>query len=161
MDKGRRVDQAVPLHGGPDVTLIAALTPNGPGALLRVNGAVNGDVFAAYLDQVLGNTLRPGDAVVLDNLSVHKVDGLAQVVKKYGARLLYLPPYSTDFNPIELTFSKLRTWLRKAQARTHDALQEAIRTAAGWISEHEAKKGLTIAAIMYTKLETALGIIIG
>ena len=77
--------------------------------------------------------------VVLDNLSVHKVDGLAQVVKKYGARLRYLPPYSPGFNPIELAFSKLKTGLRKAQARTRDALEEAIRTAAGWISEHEAK----------------------
>jgi len=137
------VDQAVPLHGGPNVTLIAALiavlTPNGLGALLSVNGAVNGDVFAAYLDQVLGPTLVPGDVVVLDKLSVHKVDGLEQVVKKYGARLLYLPPYSPDFNPIELAFSKRKTWLRKAQARTRDALEEAIRTAAEWISEHEAK----------------------
>ena len=68
---GQRLDQAVPLHGGPNVTLIAALTPDGLGALLSVNGAVNGDVFAAYLDQVLGPTLRPGDVVVLDNLAVH------------------------------------------------------------------------------------------
>ena len=133
------MDQAVPLHGGPNVKLIAALTPNGLGALLSVNGAVNGDVFAAYLDQVLGPTLRPGDVVVLDNLSVHKVDGLEQVVKKYGARLLYLPPYSPDFNPIEWAFSKRKTWLRTAQARTRDALEEAIRTAAEWISEHDAK----------------------
>ena len=101
------MDQAVPLHGGPNVTLIAALTPGGLRALLRVNGAVDGAVFTANLDQVLGPTLRPGDVVVLDNLSVHKVDGLEQVVKKYGVRLRYLPPYSPDFNPIELAFSKL------------------------------------------------------
>ena len=81
---GRRLDQAVPLHGGPNVTLIAALTPDGLGALLSVNGAVNGDVFAAYLDQVLGPSLRPGDAVVLDNLPVHKVDGLDDIVKNMG-----------------------------------------------------------------------------
>ena len=117
---GRRLDQAVPLHGGPNVTLIAALTPDGLGALMSVDGAVNGDVFAAYLDQVLGPTLRPGDVVVLDNLSVHKVDGLHEIVQKYGARLRYLPPYSPDFNPIELAFSKLKTGLRTAQARTHD-----------------------------------------
>ena len=102
----------------------------GWGALLSVNGAVDGAVFTAYLDQMLRPTLRPGDVVVLDNLSRHKVDGLEQVVKKYGARLLYLPPYSPDFNPIELAFSKLKTWLRKAQARTRDVLEEAIRTAA-------------------------------
>ena len=136
---GRRLDQAVPLHGGPNVTLIAALTPDGLGALLSVNGAVNGDVFAAYLDQVLGPTLRPGDVVVLDNLSVHKVDGLDDIVKKYGARLRYLPPYSPDFNPIELAFSKLKTWLRSAQARTRDLLEEAILAAAAWITEQDAK----------------------
>ena len=136
---GRRLDQAVPLHGGPNVTLIAALTPDGLGALLSVNGAVNGDVFAAYLDQVLGPSLRPGDVVVLDNLSVHKVDGLDEIVKKYGARLRYLPPYSPDFNPIERAFSKLKTWLRTAKARTRDLLEEAIRTAAEWITEQDAK----------------------
>ena len=96
---GQRLDQAVPLHSGPNVTLIAALTPDGLGALLSVNGAVNGDVFAAYLDQVLGPTLRPGDVVVLDNLSVHKVGGLDDIVKKYGARLRYLPPYSRQNRP--------------------------------------------------------------
>ena len=136
---GRRLDQAVPLHGGPNVTLIAALTPDGLGALLSVDGAVNGDVFAAYLDQVLGPTLRPGDVVVLDNLAVHKVEGLDEIAKKYGVRLRYLPPYSPDFNPIELAFSKRETGLRQAQARTRDALEEAIRTAAEWISEHDAK----------------------
>ena len=90
---GQRLDQAVPLHGGPNATRIAALTPDGLGALLSVNGAVNGDVFAACLDQVLGPSLRPGDVVVLDNRSVHKGDGLDESVKKYGARLRYLPPY--------------------------------------------------------------------
>ena len=136
---GQRLGQAVPLHGGPNVTLIAALTPDGLGALLSVNGAVNGDVFAAYLDQVLGPTLQPGDVVVLDNLSVHKVAGLDEIVKKYGARLRYLPPYSPDFNPIELAFSKLKTWLRTARARTRDLLEEAILAAAGWISGQDAK----------------------
>ena len=136
---GRRVDQAVPLHAGPNVTLIAALTPDGLGALLSVDGAVNGEVFAAYLDQVLGPTLRPGDVVVLDNLSVHKVAGLEEIAQKYNARLRYLTPYSPDFNPIELAFSKLKTWLRTAQARTRDVLEDAIRVAAGWITEQDAK----------------------
>jgi transposase len=136
---GQRLAQAVPLHSGPNVTFIAALTPDGLGALLSVNGAVNGDVFAAYLDQVLGPTLRPGDVVVLDNLSVHKVDGLDEIMQIYGARLCYLPPYSPDFNPIELAFSKLKTGLRTAKARTRDLLEEAIRTAAEWITEQDAK----------------------
>ncbi len=136
---GARLNQPVPLHNGPNVTLIAALTRDGLGALLSVNGAVNGPVFAAYLDQVLGPTLRPGDVVVLDNLAVHKVPGLEEVAATYGVRLLYLPPYSPDFNPIELAFSKLKTWLRTAQSRTRDLLEEAISAAAAWITAQDAQ----------------------
>ena len=136
---GQRAPQATPLHGGPNVTLVAALTPNGLQAAMTVSGAVNGDVFAAYLQQVLGPTLVPGDVVVLDNLPAHKVAGLAELVEVRGARLLYLPPYSPDFNPIELAFSKLKTWLRTAQARTRDALEAVIQTASEWVSEADAK----------------------
>ena len=85
---GRRAHQDAPMHGGTNVTLVAALTPTGLQAAMTVSGAVNGDVFAAYLDQVLGPTLVPGDVVVLDNLSVHKVAGLDEIAQKYGARLL-------------------------------------------------------------------------
>ena len=136
---GQRAHQATPLHGGPNVTLVAALTPNGLQAAMTVSGAVNGDVFATYLQQVLGPTLVPGDVVVLDNLSVHKVAGLAKIVEARGARLLYLPPYSPDFNPIELAFSKLKTWLRTAQARTREALEAVIQDASSWITERDAK----------------------
>ena len=136
---GQRAHQATPLHGGPNVTLIAALTPDGLGALMSVDGAVNGDVFAAYLDQVLGPTLVPGDVVVLDNLPAQKVAGLAELVEARGARLLYLPPYSPDFNPIELAFSKLKTGLRTAQARTREALEAVIQDASDWITERDAK----------------------
>ena len=136
---GQRAHQATPLHGGPNVTLVAALTPNGLQAAMTVSGAVNGDVFAAYLDQVLGPTLAPGDVVVLDNLPAHKVTGLAERVEARGARLLYLPPYSPDFNPIELAFSKLKTWLRSAQARTREALEAVIQAATDWITEGDAK----------------------
>ena len=123
---------------------------------MRADGAVNGDVFAAYPDQVLGPTLRPGEVVVLDNLAVHKVAGLDQIAQKYGVRLRYLPPYSPDFNPIELAFSKLKTWLRTAKARTRDALEEALLAAAAWITEQDAKDWVTIAVIMYSNLEIAL-----
>lgn len=136
---GQRAHQATPLHSGSNVTLVAALTPSGLQAAMTVSGAVNGDIFAAYLHQVLGPTLVPGDVVVLDNLPAHKVAGLAELVEARGARLLYLPPYSPDFNPIELAFSKLKTWLRTAQARTREALEAVIQTAAGWISEQDAK----------------------
>ena len=136
---GQRAHQATPLHGGPNVTLIAALTPDGLGALMSVDGAVNGDVFAAYLDQVLGPTLVPGDVVVLDNLPAHKVAGLAELVGARGARLLYLPPYSPDFNPIELAFSKLKTGLCTAQARTREALEAVIQDVSKWITGRDAK----------------------
>ncbi|WP_317170917.1 IS630 family transposase [Hymenobacter lapidiphilus] len=136
---GQRAAQAAPLHNGPNVTLVATLTTQGLHACMTVSGAVNGDVFAAYLAQVLGPTLVAGDVVVLDNLPAHKVAGLAELVEARGARLLYLPPYSPDFNPIEWAFSKLKTWLCTAQARTREALEAVIADAANWISEQDAK----------------------
>ena len=129
----------MPVRNGPNGTPIAALPPAGLGALLSVDGAANGAVFAAYLDQVLGPTLSAGDVVVLDNCAIHKGDDLAEIVGRYGARLLYLPPHSPDFNPIEQAFSKLKTWLRTAQARTRDLLEAAIKTATEWIAEQDAK----------------------
>ena len=128
---GKRVNQVVPLRTGPNVTLIAALTPAGLGALLHVDGAANGAVFAAYLDQVPGPTLSAGAVVVLDNCPIHQGDELAEIVGRHGARLLYLPPYSPDFNPIEQAFGKLKTWLRTAQARTRDVLETALRRPPG------------------------------
>jgi len=136
---GQRVDQAVPLHPGPNVTVVAALTAQGVDAVMALDGALNTAGFLAYLDHVLGPTLVPGDVVVLDNLRVHKAPGVAEAVAARGARLLFLPPYSPDFAPIELAFSKLKTGLRTAQARTRDALAEALRTALNWITEVDAK----------------------
>ena len=138
---GRRVDQPVPLRSGPNVTVIAALTTQGVEAVMELDGAVNAAAFAVYLDQVLGPTLAPGDVVVLDNLRVHKAPGLAELVEKRGARLLFLPPYSPDFTPVELAFSKLKTFLRTAQARTREALEAVIQTITGWITERDAKNG--------------------
>lgn len=106
---------------------------------MTVDGAVNATGFAVYLDQVLGPTLEPGDVVVLDKLPVHKAAGLAELVEGRGARLLFLPPYSPDFNAIELAFSKLKTWLRTAAARTRQALDEALAQALNWISEIDAQ----------------------
>ena len=129
----------MPLHGGPNVTLIAALTPDGLGALLSVNGAVNGAVFAAFLDHVPGPTLVPGDVVLRDNLPVHKVESLAEIAQKHGARLLYLPPYAPDFNLIELAFSKLKVHLRTTAARIREALSAALQTALAWITAQDAE----------------------
>ena len=106
--------------------------------------------------QVPGPTRRPSNVVVLDNLSVHKGNGLHGIVQKYGARLRYLPPYSPDVNPIERAFSKRKTWLHTAKARTRDALEEVL-LAATWITNKMPKTGLTIADTVYSNLETILG----
>jgi transposase len=137
---GQRVKQAVPHHQGENITLLAALTPEGLGALMSVNGAVNGAVFLAYLEQVLGPSLRAGDVLVMDNLTAHKVAGVSKLADKYGVRVLYLPPYSPDFNPIELAFSKLKNWLRTARARCRELLEQAIGAAATeWITQCDAQ----------------------
>lgn len=99
---GQRMGQGIPLYGRLNVTLTASLTPIGLEAAMTVRGAVNGTVFAAYLDQVLSTTLRPGDMVVLDNLPAHKVDDLVALVEARGARLIYVPPYSPNCRPIPM-----------------------------------------------------------
>lgn len=92
--------------------------------------------------------------MVRDNLRVHRVAGLAELVETRGPQPLYLPPYSPDFNPIELAFSKLKTWLRTAQARTRDALEEALRKATSGLPNQMPRTGSPIAAILYTEYET-------
>jgi len=136
---GQRVGQAVPLKAGPNRSILATLTPNGLEAVMSVEGAVNTAVMVVYLRDVLGPTLQQGDVLVLDNLSAHHASELVPLVKARGARLLFLPSYSPDFNPIELAFSKLKTWLRTAKARTAQVLEDAIRDAIEWISPEDAK----------------------
>ena len=136
---GRRVRQGVPLHGGPNVTVVGALSVQGLEAVMTSDGALNQDSFAAYLDQVLGPTLRPGDVVALDNLRVHKAAGMRERIEACGARVLFLPPYSPDFSPIENGWSKFKTWLCTAQARTREALDDAIGVAMKWISANNAQ----------------------
>lgn len=120
------------------MTVVAALSAQGVEAVMEVEGAVNTASFTVYLEQVLGPGLQPGDVVVLDNLKVHKAAGLAELVEARGARLLYLPPYSPDFTPIELAFSKLKTHLRSAAARTREALKTALDAALAWITAEDA-----------------------
>ena len=91
-----------------------------------MDGAINGDYFKAYVKNVLVPTLRPGDVVILDNLSSHKVAGVREAIEAVGATVRYLPPYSPDFNPIENLFAKLKTLLRKAEERTQDGLWQKI-----------------------------------
>lgn len=95
-------------------------------ATMSLDGPMNGPAFPAYAEQVLAPELRPGDIVVMDNLPARKIGGVRDAIEKAGARLLFLPPYSPDFNPIEMAFSKLKALLGKAAARTVDELWSAV-----------------------------------
>ena len=108
-------------------------------ASMVLDGPMNGDAFLAYVRQVLAPELRPGDVVVMDNLPAHKVTGVREAIQTAGARLLYLPPYSPDFNPIEMAFSKFKTLLRAAAARTIPDLWQAITNAVTKFKPHECR----------------------
>jgi transposase len=107
-------------------TLVAGLRLDGMVAPMVLDGPINGDWFEAYVAHVLARTLRPGDIVVMDNLSSHKRAAARAIIEARGAELRFLPAYSPDFNPIEMAFSKLKALLRKAAARTVDGLRSAI-----------------------------------
>ena len=106
--------------------MLGALRLDGLHCLMTVNGGTDGDVFLAFIEQLVVPTLRQGDVVVLDNLSAHKVKGVRELIDGAGAELVYLPPYSPELNPIEQCWSKLKHLLRKASARTRDALDNAL-----------------------------------
>lgn len=124
--KSSRVIDDAPHGHWKTTTFLAALRSSGFTAPLVVDGPMNGNVFLAYVEQQLIQTLKPGDLVVMDNLSSHKRAGVREAIESVGAELMYLPPYSPDLNPIELAFSKLKTLLRKAAARTIEELERAI-----------------------------------
>lgn len=126
---GQRVVDSVPVNYGENYTLLAAVGLDGLHAPWVVDGAMNGAIFHCWVSEVLCPTLQPGDIVLWDNLSAHKVAGVEELLTARGARLLRLSPYSPDFNPIEQCWSKIKTWLRRAKARTVDALFEAIKEA--------------------------------
>ncbi len=137
--RGARVVGSVPQNYGENVTLLAALSVTGISAVMTVEGATDGLVFLAYVEEVLAPTLSAGDIVVLDNLGAHKVEGVREAIEGKGARLIYLPPYSPDLNPIERCWSKIKTFLRAAKARTREALEEAIRRALATVTDSDAR----------------------
>jgi transposase len=106
---------------------------------MTIEEATDGDIFRGHVDQVLCAALQPGDVVVMDNLSSHKVTGVQQAIEKAGAEVLYLPPYSPDLNPIEKAWPKLKKILRDAKARTREALEKAIVEAINFITADNAK----------------------
>lgn len=120
--KSSRVISDVPYGHWKSSTFIAALRTTGLCAPMVLDGAMNGECFLAWVEQFLVPELRPGDLVVLDNLSCHKQEGVPIAIRKAGADVFYLPPYSPDLNPIEQVFSKLKTLLRTHAERTREAL---------------------------------------
>ena len=112
---------------------------------MLLDGAMHGAAFRAYVVQVLVPELKPGDIVVMDNLAAHKVIGVRQAIEDAGARLLFLPPYSPDFNPIEMAFSKLKALLRKAAARTIDDLWDVIAKLIDAFTTEECRNYFTAA----------------
>jgi transposase len=138
-EPGKRVHETVPQNYGENISMLAALGVKGLRAPMTVNGAVDGDVFRAYVRKVLGPVVRKGDVVLMDNLQAHKVSGIEEMIRERGARLEYLPPYSPDLNPIEQCWSKIKTFLRKKKARTRRALEAAIKQALTTITEADAK----------------------
>ena len=118
--------------------MLRALGVQGLHAVMTVEGSTDMDVFRAYVKQVLGPTMTPGDIVVMDNLRAHKAVGIQQAIVRRGARLLYLPPYSPDLSPIEPCGSKVKTALRRAKARTRAALDTAITVALDTVTASDA-----------------------
>ena len=143
--RGERCRLAVPLGHRRTTTVTAALRSTGLLATTLFEGAANGERFRDYVARTLVPALQPGDTVVLDNLRVHKVAGVREAVEAAGARLLFLPPYSPDFNPIEQAFAKLKALLRTAAARTTADLHRAIRHALTRFSPQECRNYLTAA----------------
>ena len=136
--KGRRLVAKVPAGHWKTTTLIAALGVTGICCSTVVDGAVNGDVFEAFVAQVLVPRLRPGDVVVLDNLSSHKRDSIRTLIEAAGATVLFLPPYSPDLNPIEMIFAKIKQRLRSLACRTREALWEAMQSVLDQVSASDA-----------------------
>ena len=137
--RGQRVVGSVPRNHGPNVTLVAAMSPTGITAAMTMSGAADGEVWHLFVRQILLPSLRPGQIVLCDNLSVHKHLGVRQLIEAAGCQVRFLPPYSPDFSPIEHAFSKLKTRLRQTNARTRPALEATIADGLQTITSHDAQ----------------------
>jgi transposase len=134
----RRATGSVPRNRGKNTPLGAALAPDGLHEPWLIEGAMNPATFGWYITEQLAPTLRPGQVVVGDNLSVHKAASIRHALEARHCTLLFRPPYSPDFTPIEQAFSKIKAILRGLGARTKEALQEAVRLAIEAITHHDA-----------------------
>ncbi len=136
--RGERAYGRVPRNRGKNTTLLASMSAGGMGPCLAVVGSTTKAVFEAYVERVLLPSLSPGQVVVLDNLSAHKGDRVRELVEGRGCELLFLPSYSPDFSPIEEAFSKIKARLRRAAARTREALVEATGRALDDVTPRDA-----------------------
>lgn len=137
--RGSRCRAPIPHGHWKTTTLVAALTTSGIAAPMILDGAMDGDMFTAYVTHVLAKDLRPGDVVIMDNLPAHKVAAVRETIEAAKASLLYVPPYSPDCNPIEMAFSQIKAHLKKAAARTKHDLDDAIATAIDTVSPQNAR----------------------
>ena len=128
----------MPRNHGPNVTVLAGMSVAGITAAMTMTGANDGEVWSLFARQILVPTLRPGQIVIWDNLGVHKNLAVRQLIEDQGCQVRFLPPYSPDFSPIEQAFSKLKTHVRQAHARTRPALEDAIAAGLAAITPHDA-----------------------
>ncbi|MFT7579499.1 MAG: transposase [Myxococcota bacterium] len=142
-EHGTRVHDRRPCSKGGNITFIGALTLQGVGAVMIVEGGVGGDVFKAYINKGLVPTLRSGQIVVMDNVNFHKVRGVEEAIVAAGCEVLWLPPYSPEFNPIEACWSKVKNLLRRARPRGLDAINSAIRRIIHCVRPCDAKGWFT------------------
>jgi transposase len=137
--KGERAFCSAPRNRGANTTLLASMSVEGMGPCLAVTGSTTAMVFEAYVERVLCPSLRSGQVVVMDNLTAHKTERIKRLIEQRGCELLYLPPYSPDFNPIEEAFSKVKRILREVESRTREALVEAIGMAISAVTAKDAR----------------------
>lgn len=137
--RGERAYLSAPRNRGKNTTLLASMSFEGMGPTLAVQGGTNKALFEAYVERVLGPTLEAGQVVAMDNLSAHKGEEVRELIEARGCEVLFLPAYSPDYNPIEEAFSKIKGLLRKAQARTREALIEALGEAISAVTVGDAR----------------------
>jgi transposase len=137
--RGERLRLSVPRKRGKNTTVLSSMTLSGMGPSLAVEGPTTAKVFETYVEEVLVPSLHTGQIVVMDNLGAHRPKRIGQLIERQGCELLYLPAYSPDYNPIEEAFAKLKQLLRKAAARSKEALVEAIGVALSAITTADAK----------------------
>ena len=137
--KGERAHASAPVNKGKNVTVLGALSLEGIVEAMTIEGSTDGQVFSTFIEDVLVPVLRPGQIVIMDNLSSHKVEGIQDAIEAVGARLEYLPSYSPDFSPIEKCWSKFKAILRAKAARTYERLDQAITEAFDMITPQDAR----------------------